>query len=65
MSAKCDVCKTFKTTPTVLDFPCPVCGQRMHEMAVPDAGVVFHCPGHCTTILPSPSMLADAQARRN
>jgi hypothetical protein len=65
-ASTCSYCESFKTAPTALDFPCAVCGQRMHELVVPDdPGLVFHCPRHCTTLLPSPSMLADAQARSN
>jgi hypothetical protein len=61
----CHVCARHGTTPTILDFTCPTCGSRMHELRAPELGLVLHCPRHCSTLIPSPRMMADAQARRN
>lgn len=61
----CNVCLTYSTVPTPLDFHCAVCGERMRELVAPEMGVILHCPSHCTTLLPSNDMVAQAKARRN
>jgi hypothetical protein len=58
----CEFCRPFRLEESALRFPCLECGRRMLLVAG-DPGLehVYHCPDHCTTLMPSPSMLAAAR----
>ena len=59
----CEICGAFKTRKTALVFACAVCGRRMLEVIVGDPETIFHCPRHCTTLVPNNDMLDDARSR--
>jgi hypothetical protein len=65
MSRSCDFCKGMKLSDAELDFSCAVCGRRMLLVGMDGLENVYHCPKHCSTLAPSPVMLAAARAGRN
>ena len=61
----CLICGTFKTRTSRLVFACPVCGLKMVEVVDPEGEPesLFHCPEHCTTLIPTLDMIEDAKTR--
>ena len=60
--APCPVCSGLENRPARLRFDCPVCGRAMRELVVGEPETVFHCPGHCSTLVPNNDMLKAARA---
>lgn len=62
----CIACAGLKLVAARLHFACVECGEPM--LLVDDSIVapnIYHCPNHCTTLIPNRAQRAAAQAARN
>lgn len=61
----CPFCRPYPLADAPLRFTCPECGSAMLRLEVPGADHTYHCPLHCSTLVPSVPMIVAAQAEAN